>query len=114
MSQDITWFILTCHICQVWKTKKSLIPPVVDVPAPPFSKVYMDTMHMPPSFGHKYIVQGQCSLIYWPEWAKLAKENAKSLGDQILHDIIFHWGLLLEIVTDNSPAFLKALAYLEK
>ena len=53
-------------------------------------------------------------LIYQPEWAKLAKENAKSLGNWILHDIIFHWGLLLEIVTDNSPTFLKALAYLEK
>ena len=64
MSQDIAWFILTCHICQVQKTKKSLIPPVVDVPAPLFSKVYMDTMHMPASSGHKYTVQGQCLLIY--------------------------------------------------
>jgi hypothetical protein len=114
MNQDIAWFILTCHICQVRKTKYSLIPPVVDVPAPLFSKVYMDTMHMPPSSGHKYIVQGRCSLVYWPEWAKLAKENAKSLGDWILRDIIFRWGLLLEIVTDNGSAFLKALAYLEK
>ena len=114
MVQDIAWFILTCHICQVQKTKKSLIPPVVDVPAPLFSKVYMDTMHMPPSSGHKYIVQGQCSLVYWPEWAQLEKENVKSLGEWILWDIIYHWGLLLEIVTDNGPAFLKALAYLEK
>ena len=47
MTQDIAWFILTCHICQVWKTRQNLIPPVVDVPAPLFSKVYMDTMHMP-------------------------------------------------------------------
>ena len=76
--------------------------------------VYMDTMHMPPSSGHKYIVQGQCSLVYWPEWAKLKKENVKSLGEWILWDIIYHWGLLLEIVTDNGPAFPKALAYLEK
>ena len=44
----------------------------------------------------------------------LAKENAVALGKWILHDIIYHWGLLLEIVTDNGPAFLKALAYLEK
>ena len=55
--------------------------------------------------GYKYIVQGHCSLIYWPEWA---------LGNWILHDIIYHWGLLLEILTDNGPAFLKALACLEK
>src|SRR5271168_2483218 len=51
MTQDFAWFILTCHICQVRKMKQSLIPPVVDVPAPLFSKVYMDTMHMPPSSG---------------------------------------------------------------
>ena len=53
-------------------------------------------------------------LVYWPEWAKLEKENAKSLGKWILWDIVYCWGLLLEIVTDNGPAFLKALAYLEK
>ena len=64
MTQDISWFILTCHICQVRKTTHNLIPPVVDVPAPLFSKVYMDTMHMPTSSGYKYIAQGCCSLIY--------------------------------------------------
>jgi hypothetical protein len=114
MSQDIAWFVLTCHICQVRKTQQSLIPPVVDMPAPLFSKVYMDTMHMPTSAGYKYIVQGRCSLIYWPEWNMLTKENGKSLGNWILRDIIYRWGLLCEIVTDNGPAFLKALAYLEK
>jgi hypothetical protein len=44
----------------------------------------------------------------------LRAENAKSLANWILHDIIYRWGLLLEIVTDNGPAFLKALKYLEK
>ena len=71
-------------------------------------------MHMPTLSGYRYIIQGHCSLIYWPEWAMLHKENAKALGNQILQDIIYHWGLLLEIVTDNGLAFLKALAYLEK
>ena len=114
MAQDINWWILTCHICQVRKTQKVLIPPTVAIPAPLFSKVYMDTMHMPPSSGYKYIVQGRCSLIYWPEWAMLQKENGASLGKWILHDIIYRWGLLLEIVTDNGPAFLQALKWLEK
>ena len=114
MAQDIAWYILTCHMCQVRKTQQVLIPPIVAMPAPLFSKVYMDTMHMPASSGYKYIVQGRCSLIYWPEWAMLQSENAKSLAKWILHDIIYRWGLLLEIVTDNGPAFLKALKYLEK
>ena len=84
------------------------------MPAPLFSTVYMDTMHMPSLSGYKYIVQGCCSLIYWPEWAMLSKENTVALGKWILHDIIYRWGLLLEIITNNGPAFLKALAYLEK
>ena len=89
-------------------------PPVITLPAPLFLKVYMDTMHMPTLSGYQYIVQGCYSLIYWPEWAMLHKENAKALRNWILQDIIYCWGLLLKIVTNNGPAFLKALAYLEK
>ena len=92
MNQDIAWFILTCHILQLRKTKHSLIPPVVDVPAPLFSKVYMDTMFMPTSSGYRYIAQGRCSLVYWPEWIKLAKENGKTLGDWTLFiGGVFYW-----------------------
>ena len=101
MGGDIAWYIETCYICQQQNTQQSFIPPVVMMPAPLFSKVYMDTMHMPSSSGYKYIVQGHCSLIYWPEWAMLAKENAVTLGKWILHDIIYCWGLLLEIITDK-------------
>src|ERR1700678_81885 len=114
MAQNIAWYILTCHMCQVRKTQQVLIPLTVAMPAPLFLKVYMDTMHMPPSSGYKYIVQGRCSLTYWPEWAMLYAKNAKSLARWILNDIIYRWGLLLEIVTDNGSAFLKALKFLEK
>ena len=114
MGGDISWYIETCLVCQQWNTQQSFIPPVVAMPAPLFSKVYMNTMHMPSLSGYKYIVQGCCSLIYWLEWAMVAKENAVALGKWILHDIIYRWGLLLEIITDNGPAFLKVLAYLEK
>jgi hypothetical protein len=71
-------------------------------------------MFMLTSAGFKYITQGCCSLISWPEWAMLQKETGKTLGNWILRDFIYCWGLILEIVTDNGPAFLKALAYLEK
>ena len=57
MADDISWWILTCHVCQLRQTRKIVIPPVVATPAPIFSKVYMDTMHMPTSGGFKYIVQ---------------------------------------------------------
>jgi hypothetical protein len=44
----------------------------------------------------------------------LRAETAKTLGDWIFEDILCRWGSLREIVTDNGPAFLKALAYLSK
>lgn len=44
----------------------------------------------------------------------LHKETAKTLATFILHNIIYRWGTLLEIVTDNGAPFVKALSYLEK
>jgi hypothetical protein len=114
MSQDIAWFIQTCHLCQVRKVQQISIPPIVAIPAPLFAKVYMDTMHMPLSNGFKYIVQARCSLIHWPEWEMLRKETAKNIARFILFNLIYRWGTLMEIVTDNGAPFLKALAYLEK
>jgi len=64
--------------------------------------------------GYKYIVQGHCSLTHWPEWEMLCKETAKSVVSFILQNIIYHWGTLLEIVTDNGAPFVKVLAYLSK
>ena len=101
MSQDISWFIVACHVCQIWKTQQILIPPIVAMPALLFSKVYMDTMHMPSSNGYKYIVQGRCSLIHYLEWTQLKRESTKAVGLWILHEIIYRWGCLLWIVTDN-------------
>ena len=111
MAQDINWFILTCHLCQLRKTQQIVIPSTVAMPVPLFSKVYMDTMHMLTSAGYKYIVQGHCSLMHWPEWEMLRKETAKLIA---LHNIIYRWGTLLEIVTDNGVPFIKVLGYLEK
>jgi Integrase zinc binding domain/RNase H-like domain found in reverse transcriptase len=114
MAHDISWFIRSCHLCQLRKTQHVLIPPTVDMPAPLFSKVYMDTMHLTPSAGYKYIVQGRCSLTHWPEWEMLRTETAKTLAHFILNNIIYRWGTLLEIVTDNGGPFVKAMDYLGK
>ena len=114
MAHDIAWFIRTCRLCQLRKTQQVSIPPVVATPAPLFAKVYMDTMHLTPSSGYKYIVQARCSLTHWPEWEMLRKESAKSLATFILHNLIYRWGTLLEIVTDNGTPFVKALGYLAK
>ena len=71
-------------------------------------------MHLPLSGLYKYIVQGRCSLMYYPEFRMLQLETAKTIGDWIYEDILCRWGSLHEIVTDNGTTFLGALAYLCK
>jgi hypothetical protein len=114
MKANIAWFIHTCHLCQLQQTYNLLIPPTVTTPTPLFTKVYINMMHMPASGGYCYIVQGQCSLTYYPEFRKLCLESAMTLGNCIFKDIICCWGSLSEIVTDNGPAFVTAMEYLTK
>ena len=114
LTTDVAWFVKTCHLCQLRQTRNILIPLVVATPAPLFAKMYMDTMHLPKSSSFKYLVQGCCSLTHYPEYRILRTETAKTIGDWIFDDILCRWGALCEIVTDNSPAFIKALDYLGK
>ena len=71
-------------------------------------------MHLPPSAGFKYIVQGRCSITTWPEWRKLRRETSNTIGDWMYEDIICRWGSLYEVVTDNGGPFIAALEYLAK
>ena len=91
-----------------------LVPPVIATPMPLFAKMYMDMMHLLKSGGFKYLVQGHCSLMHHLEYCLLHMKTAKTIGDWIFEDILRHWGTLCEIITDNGPAFVKALAYLSK
>jgi hypothetical protein len=114
MGNDIAWLIKTCHICQSRRTQNVLIPPTVATPAPLFAKIYVDTMHLPTSSGYKYIVQGRCSLVHWPEFEMLRNENARAIGEWLLKCVIYRWGTLVEIVSDNGGPFVKAIGYLSK
>jgi hypothetical protein len=79
LQADIVWFICTCHLCQIQQMRQVLIPLIVATPAPLFTKIYVDTMHMLLSAGYKYIVQGCCSLTQYPEFRKLRAETVKKL-----------------------------------
>ena len=114
MPADITWFVKTCHVCQLRQTCNILIPPVVVTPTPLFAKMYMETMHLPKLVGFKYLVQGRCSLTHFPEYHSLHTETRKTIGDWIFKDILCRWGMLCEIVTNNGLAFVKVLRYLAK
>jgi len=114
MSSDIAWYICTCHLCQVHRTQNVLIPPTVAIPAPLFAKIYCDTMHLPASGGFKYIVQGHCSLIHFPEFEMIRKETGCIIAEWLLRSFIYRLGMILEIVTDNGTPFVKACEYLSK
>jgi hypothetical protein len=88
------------------------IPLIVAAPALLFRKVHVDTMYMPCASGYCYIVQAHCSLSSYPEHWKLRKENGSTIGAFIFEEILCHWGILEEIVTDNGPAFVEALNWL--
>ena len=112
LDQDVKWYINTCHQCQLRQTTKVRIPPVVPLPAPLFRKVYIDTMHMTPAAGFKYIIQARCSLTAWPEWRALRTETGTTIGRFIFEEILCRWGAVEEIVTDNGSAYIAALDWL--
>jgi hypothetical protein len=111
---DLAWYVRTCHVCQLRQTQQIVIPPTVATPAPLFTKMYMDTMHLSRSSGFAYIVQGHCSLTHYLEFRMLRKETAQAIGDWIFQDILCRWGTLVEIVSDNGKPFIAALGHLEK
>ena len=76
LAADVAWFVKTCHLCQLRQTRNILILPVIATPAPLFAKMYMDTMHLPKSGGFKYLVQGRCLLMHYPEYRILRTETA--------------------------------------
>ena len=114
MAFDIAWYVRTCHLCQLRRTQNVLIPPTVAMPAPLFAKVYIDTMFLPPAGGFKLLIQARCSLCHFPEFAILRRETSATVGEFLFRDIICRYGLLLEIVTDNGSAIVKAVEYLVK
>jgi len=57
------------------------------------------------------VVQAR-DLLGWPEFAKLRKENQRTLGNFILEHLMMRWGVLMEIVTDNGTPFVAALEWL--
>jgi hypothetical protein len=71
-------------------------------------------MHLPASGGFKYIVQGRCSLIHFPEFEMLRRETGRIIAEWLLRCFIYRWGMILEIVTDNGTPFVKACEYLVK
>lgn len=114
LEHNVKWYICTCHECQVCLLKKIHIPLSVPTPASIFCKAYIDTFFMPKAGGYCYVVHTRCSLSSYPEWHKLLTETSATLGAFIFQEILCQWGALETIITNNGPAFVKALDWLTK
>ena len=112
MDADIRWFVQTCHQCQIRQLRMVRLPPTVAAPVPLFQKVYIDSMVMPKSGGYRYIVHARCSLTSYPEFRLLRNESAQALGEFIRQELLYRWGAIPEIVTDNGRNFVAAVGYL--
>ena len=114
MIDDLSWYLKTCHACQLRNTLKVHIPPTVALPAPLFSKCYVDTAFMARTPEGRYLVQGRCSISAWPEWRALVRETGPNLADFLFEEILCRWGAIIEIVTDNGAPWVWALNVLSE
>jgi hypothetical protein len=111
--RDINWYIKTCELCQLRQKTLLRIPPTLTFTPSLFQVVHIDVMTVgTPSNGFNKIVDARCALSSWLEARPIKNEKARTLALFILEDIICRWGCPVELVTDNAPAFLAAVAYL--
>jgi hypothetical protein len=104
MRKDVTKYIRSCHVCQLRSTKKMHIPVNVSRPNALFSKVYLDVMKMPEAQGKNWIVACRDDLSGAAEGKALASDKARALAAFFIEHIIFRYGTVGELVTDNGPS----------
>jgi transposase InsO family protein len=71
-------------------------------------------MLLPSSNGYRYLAQGRCSISGWPEWRMFTNETAAALGNFVFEEVLCRWGAVVEIITDNGSAWVKAIEWLSK
>lgn len=115
MERDINHYVKTCHRCQERQTTMMKIRPTMTHTPSLFQTLHADSMLMsPPSNQCSYIAHGRDHLSVWVEGRALRKETGRTLGQWLWEDIICRWAGLLEIVTDNGPAYRLALKWLSE
>lgn len=106
MREDLLNHIRSCHTCQLRSTKKMHIPIQPSLPTGLFRKVYLDVMKMPEAQGKNWIVACRDDLSGNTEARAIASDNAKTLAKFFKEQIIYRYGTVEEIVTDNGPSLM--------
>ena len=104
MRSDLIGDIKSCHTCQLRSTKKMHIPIEPSQPTGLFQKVYLDVIKMPEAHGKNQIVAFRDDLSGTTEARAIASDNAKTLAKFFKEQIIYRYGTVAEMVTDNGPS----------
>jgi hypothetical protein len=107
MIDDIRKYVKSCHQCQIRSLKKYRIPMIVSTPATIFSKIYIDVMNMPEAPGgdegdFRYIVAAKDDLSGATEARALRYADAQEMMEFFRDQILYKYGMVQEIVTDNG------------
>jgi hypothetical protein len=119
MIQDIKRYIKSCHQCQIRSLKKYRIPITISTPATLFSKIYIDIMNMPRAPGgeegdFRYIVAARDDLSGACEARALRNATAEEVAQFFKDQILYKYGMVQHIVTDNGPENKKQFEKLLK
>ena len=104
MREEIAKYVKSCHTCQVRSTKKMHIRPTISQPRALFSKVYLDVMRMPLAQKYQWLVACRDDLSGASESRALVSDTGRALASFFLEQVIFRYGTVGEVVTDNGPS----------
>jgi len=104
MRKDVMEYVKSCHTCQLRSTKKMHIPITVSRPVALFVKVYLDVMKMPEAQGKNWIVACRDDMSGGAEGRAIPSDNARALASFFVEQVIFRYGTVDEVVTDNGPS----------
>ena len=112
MFKDVWHHVAFCWACQICNTQKIHIPVTISTTATIFSKVHLDIMYMPNDRGFRYILIARDDLSKYAEGKALKQASAKAVPKFVMEDLIFRYGFINKIVTDNGPKFQGELVKL--
>lgn len=114
MRTDIHHHVASCHDCQIRSLKRMKVSPTVSTPATIFTKIYVDVMVMPKAGGFGFIVAAKDDLTGITEVAALRKNNALALSKFFREKILFRYGMVGQVITDNGSEMRGAFNILMK
>ena len=104
MRKSVTQYVKSCHVCQLRKVQKAHIPVTISHPGALFSKVYLDVMKMPEAQGKNWIVVCRDDTSGASEGRALKSDKARALASFFVEQVVFRYGTVAVVVTDNGPS----------